>query len=72
MALALGGLLVLAAGLRLAALPAEFWLDEVWSWGTKVLGLEAGVDAGALAKRTGAHASASAADSGEPEPAGVV
>jgi hypothetical protein len=24
--------LVVAAALRLAALPAEFWLDEIWSW----------------------------------------
>src|SRR5262249_60903905 len=31
-ALLLGGILLLAAGLRAAALPAEPWFDEVWSW----------------------------------------
>jgi hypothetical protein len=31
-ALSLFGALALAAGLRLAALPAELWFDEVWSW----------------------------------------
>jgi malate dehydrogenase (quinone) len=46
-------------GTDLSGEPALF--DEVWSWGTKVLGLQAGVDAGAVAKRTG-----------DPEPAGVV
>jgi malate dehydrogenase (quinone) len=42
-------------GTKLSNEPALF--DEVWSWGTKALGLQSGVDA---------------ADSGEIEPAGVV
>ena len=31
-ALGVAGVLALAGGLRLAALGAEFWFDEVWSW----------------------------------------
>ncbi|MET0704309.1 MAG: malate dehydrogenase (quinone) [Mycobacterium sp.] len=47
---------------------------EVWDWGTKVLGLQSGVDAGAAALEAGADpaGAAAAADSGDPEPAGVV
>jgi malate dehydrogenase (quinone) len=59
-------------GTKLSENPALF--SEVWNWGTKVLGLEAGahaVDAGAKAIAAGPDES-SVADSGEPEPAGVV
>ncbi|MET0900270.1 MAG: malate dehydrogenase (quinone) [Mycobacterium sp.] len=45
--------------------------DEVWSWGTKILGLESGTDAGAAALQAGADKSVSAADTEDPEPAGV-
>ena len=44
---------------------------EVWNWGTKVLGLEAGGGAGAAALRAGADTSVSASDTDDPEPAGV-
>jgi malate dehydrogenase (quinone) len=44
---------------------------EVWDWGTKVLGLEAGADAGAAALKAGPDHSVSPADTDDPEPAGV-
>ncbi|MGK2880293.1 MAG: malate dehydrogenase (quinone) [Mycobacterium sp.] len=56
-------------GVELSDNPELF--DEVWSWGTKVLGLEARVDAGAAAKDVGA-AEPSASETDDPEPAGVV
>lgn len=55
-------------GVELSDNPKLF--DEVWSWGTKVLGLDSGVDAGAAAKSVGADPQPS--DSDDPEPAGVV
>ncbi len=57
-------------GIKLSENPALF--DEVWSWGTNVLGLEAGVDAGAKAIAVGSDAPSPAADSDDAEPAGVV
>ncbi|BBZ34273.1 malate dehydrogenase (quinone) [Mycolicibacterium confluentis] len=57
-------------GTKLSENPALF--DEVWSWGTKVLGLEAGADAGAQALTVGADAPSPAHGSDDPEPAGVV
>ena len=56
-------------GIELSHEPELF--DEVWSWGTKILGLEAGADAGAAALQAGADHSVSAADTEDPEPAGV-
>ncbi|CAN5396414.1 malate dehydrogenase (quinone) [soil metagenome] len=44
---------------------------EVWSWGTKILGLEAGIDTAAAALQAGADTSVSVADTEDPEPAGV-
>ena len=48
--------------------------DEVWTWGTKVLGLESGVDLGHAALAAGADeaGAAAAAATDDPEPAGVV
>ncbi len=59
-------------GTELSNEPALF--DEVWSWGTKVLGLESSVDAGAAALEAGSDSAgaAAAAESDDPEPAGVV
>ncbi|OBF22544.1 malate dehydrogenase (quinone) [Mycobacterium sp. ACS4331] len=57
-------------GIKLSENPALF--DEVWSWGTGVLGLEAGADAGAQALAVGADAPSPAQGSDDPEPAGVV
>ena len=45
---------------------------QVWDWGTKVLGLESGTDAGAAAIEAGADHAVSASDTEDPEPAGVV
>jgi len=45
---------------------------EVWDWGTKVLGLESGADAGAAALSAGADTSVSPSETEDPEPAGVV
>jgi malate dehydrogenase (quinone) len=56
-------------GTELSGEPELF--DQVWSWGTKVLGLEAGADAGGAAITAGSD-DTTPADSGEPEPAGVV
>jgi malate dehydrogenase (quinone) len=56
-------------GTELSTEPALF--DEVWAWGTKVLGLQSDADAGAAALEAGADATP-AVDSGEIEPAGVV
>jgi malate dehydrogenase (quinone) len=56
-------------GTKLAGEPALF--DEVWSWGTKVLGLETPKNAGAAAEPAGPDARATVAASGDPEPVGV-
>jgi malate dehydrogenase (quinone) len=56
-------------GIELSHEPELF--NEVWSWGTKVLGLESGTDAGAAALQAGADVSASPAATDDPEPAGV-
>jgi malate dehydrogenase (quinone) len=57
-------------GVKLSENPKLF--DEVWSWGTEVLGLQAGTDAGAAAVAVGADSPSPARGSDDPEPAGVV
>jgi malate dehydrogenase (quinone) len=57
-------------GTKLSENPKLF--DEVWSWGTQVLGLQSGDDAGAKALSVGADAPSPARGSDDPEPAGVV
>lgn len=57
-------------GIELSNEPELF--AEVWDRGTKILGLEAGADAGAAALQAGADHSVSASDTEDPEPAGVV
>jgi len=61
--------MVPSLGTRLSDNPALF--DEVWSHGTKVLGLDSAADAGGAADVAGPSA-AITTDSGEPERAGVV
>lgn len=56
-------------GVELSHNPELF--NEVWSWGTGVLGLESGTDAGAAALAAGPDDSASPAATGDAEPAGV-
>ena len=62
--------MVPSLGVKLSGEPALF--DEVWSHGTKVLGLGSGRDAGGAAAAAGPDATRAKSDSGEPEPAGVV
>ena len=57
-------------GVELSHEPELF--AEVWSWGTKVLGLQSDTDAAAAALHAGADRSVSGTDTDDPEPAGVV
>jgi hypothetical protein len=62
--------MVPSLGVELSDEPALF--NEVWSRGTKMLGLGSGTDAGRAPEAVGPDDTATATDSGHPEPAGVV
>ena len=62
--------MVPSLGVKLSDNPALF--EEVWTHGTKVLGLESGAAAGRAALSAGPDARGTKTESGEPEPAGVV
>ena len=62
--------MVPSLGVKLSDNPALF--EEVWTRGTRVLGLESGAEAGRAALSAGPDARGAKTQSGEPEPAGVV
>ena len=62
--------MVPSLGVKLSDNPALF--EEVWTRGTRVLGLESGAEAGRAALSAGPDARGTETQSGEPEPAGVV